>query len=357
MRFVIYAACLCIMAGPAAAQDFSANIKNSIEGYIRPAADGFAHAADELAPAIDAVCRETTAETKVAFASRYGEVVTAFAKISFLRYGPLLEDDRLNRLAFMPDPRGIAQRQIRKILAKKDDTATDASTLKDKSVAVQGLTALQLIAFDKDGEVALGDPGKMREFICGYANAIAINVAQVADEVAAAWDDPDGYSSELLMPGEKNDHVRTSKDAIEVIFNALVTGLVIAKDQDVLPALGKGPDSAKAHRVPFSRSGNGLAYLGAELKGIKDALRAADFEPLLSEDFAWIPDSIYFEFGNAQTLLAGITPPIRQSLEDGENYDRFKVLTLIINSLRDTMAGELAGALSLSGGFNALDGD
>ncbi|WP_346906362.1 imelysin family protein [uncultured Roseibium sp.] len=357
MRYLIYAACVCLMAGPAAAQDFSVNIKKSIEGYIRPAADGFARAADDLAPAIDAVCRETTAETKAAFAQHYGDVVTTFAKISFLRYGPLLEDDRLNRLAFMPDPRGIAQRQIRKILADTDSTAIDASTLKDKSVAVQGLTALQLIAFDEDGQVVLGDPGEMRDFICGYTRAIAVNAAQVADEVAAAWDDPDGYSSELLMPGEKNDHVRTSKDAIEVIFNALVTGLIIVKDQDVLPALGKGPESAKAHRVPFSRSGNGLVYLASELKGIEDALRAAEFEPLLSEDFAWIPDSIYFEFANAQTLLADITPPIRQSLQDGGNYDRLKVLTLTINSLRDTMAGELAGALSLSGGFNALDGD
>ncbi len=357
MRFLIYAACLCIMAGPATAQDFSANIKNSIEDYIRPAAEGFAGTTDELAPVIDTVCRDATAETRAAFASQYAEAVAAFARISFLRYGPLLEEDRLNRLAFMPDPRGIAQRQIRKILAQKDVTATDAVALKDKSVAVQGLTALQLIAFDKDGRVVLGEPGKLREFICGYAKAIAVNVAQVAGEVAAAWEDPDGYSSDLLMPGTRNDHVRTSKDAIEVIFNALVTGLIIAKDQDVLPALGKGPDSAKANRVPFSRSGNGLAYLGAELKGIEEALRAADFEPLLSEDYAWIPDSIYFEFGNAQTLLAGIAPPIRQSLEDGDNYQRLKVLTLTVNSLRDTMAGELAGALSLSGGFNALDGD
>lgn len=357
MRFLIFAACIWTIAGPAGAQDFSADIKNSIDGYIRPAADGFVRAADDLPPAIDAVCAETAAETKAVFAKRYGDAVTAFAKISFLRYGPLLEDDRLNRLAFMPDPRGIAQRQIRKILATKDETATDAAALKDKSVAVQGLTALQLIAFDKDGQVALGDPGKTRDFICGYAKAIAVNVAQVADDVAAAWDDPDGYSSVLLSPGSKNDHVRTSKDAMEVIFNALVTGLVIAKDQDVLPALGKGPDSAKPNRVPFSRSGNGIAYVGAELKGIEDALRVAGFEPVLDEEYAWIPDSIYFEFGNAQNLLAGIAPPIRQSIEDGDTYNRLKVLTLTINSLRDTMAGELAGALSLSGGFNALDGD
>ena len=357
MRFLIFAACIWALAGPAGAQDFSANIKNSIDHYIRPAAEGFAHAADGLAPAIDGVCKETTAETKEAFAQRYGEVVTAFAKVSFLRYGPLLADDRLSRLAFMPDPRGIAQRQIRKILATKDATATDAAALKDKSVAVQGLTALQLIAYDKDGQVALGGVGKMRDFTCGYAKAIAVNVAQVADEVAAAWDDPAGYSSVLLSPSPKDDHVRTSKDAIEVIFNALVTGLIIAKDQDVLPALGKAPDRAKANRIPFSRSGNGLAYVAAELKGIEDALRAAEFEPLLSEEFAWIPGSIFYEFGNAQNLLAGMAPPIRVTIEDGDSYNRLKVLSLTINSLRDTMAGELAGALSFSGGFNALDGD
>jgi len=357
MRFLIFAVCFWAVAGPAGAQDYSANVRTTIEAFIRPAVAGFARAAEGLAPAVEAVCGETTAETKAEFARIYGETVTAFGRVSFLRFGPLLADDRLNRLAFMPDPRGIAQRQIRKILAARDGTVADAATLKDKSVAVQGLTALQLIAFDTDSRVVLGDPGEMRDFTCGYAKAIAVNVAQVAGEVAAAWDVPDGYSSQLLAPDPQDDHVRSSKDAVELLFNTLVTGLIIAKDQDVLPALGKGPDGARPNRIPFSRSGNGVAYLAAELKGIEDALRAGGFAPLLDEEFAWIPDSVFYEFGNAQSLLAGISPPVRQSIGDGDTYDRLKVLTLTIDSLRDTMAGELAGALAFSGGFNALDGD
>lgn len=357
MRILIFAAALWAFAGPASAQDFSVYVEKSIQSYIRPAVGTFAEVTADLPATVDAVCESATEEAKADFVKHYADVIVAFGKISFLRYGPLIEDDRLSRLAFAPDPRGVAQRQIRKLYAKADRSVTDAATLKDKSVAVQGLTALELVAFDQDGAVILGDPGETHDFTCAYAKAIAVNVANVAGALAEAWNDPAGYSSVLLSPGQQDNQIRTSKEAMETVFNALATGLIIVKDQDLLPVLGQSLKKAKPHRMPFSRSGNGLAYVAAELKGIEEAVTSAEFGPLLEEQYAWIPDSLAYEFGNAQNLLAGIDPPIRKTLKTGDTYDRLKVLLITINSLRDTIALELAGALTLSGGFNALDGD
>ncbi len=357
MRILALVTLCCTLAGPAWPADFSANVDGVIRTYIRPAAERMAVASAKLPDAVSVVCSEPSDATRSAFAEAYGETVVSFARVGFLRFGPLVEEDRLSRLAFLPDARGTAQRQIRKVFAARDQKVTDAATLTGKSVALQGLTALQLIAFNRDGAVVLGEAGETREFTCQYAQAIAVNVAGISDAVSKAWNDPNGYSSVLLSPSPDHNQIRSSQDAMETIFNALVTGLIVTKDQDILPALGKGPGKPKPHRVPFSRSGNGLVYVAAELDGIDAALKALEYDGLLAEEFAWLPSSLAFEFQNAQKILGGIEPPVRTSLRDNEAYGRFKVLLLTINSLRDTIALELAGALSLAGGFNALDGD
>ncbi|MEP0235665.1 imelysin family protein [Roseibium sp.] len=360
-NFLIAAAVLstaCLETGTALAADtYTANVRQVIDGYIRPATSAFARQASALPPTIDALCTTATAQTKEDFADGYRDVVTAFGGVSFLRFGPTIDDHRLDSLAFMPDARGIAQRQIRRTFAKKDPSITDPDQLSGKSVALQGLTALQLIAFNKDGDVVLGDPGEDRDYICSYASAIAQNVDRIATEIETGWLDEDGYSARLLNPGPDNGQIRTSKEAIETIFNALVTGLIIVKDQELLPTLGSEIKKAKAHRLPFSRSGDGRAYLIAELQGIETALRAAHFEQNLDEEFLWIPDSIHFEFANGIANLESLDAPIRQSLKNEKTYQKLTLLVITMNSLRDTIALELAGALGLSGGFNALDGD
>ncbi|MEJ8474872.1 imelysin family protein [Roseibium algae] len=340
-----------------AIDDDTPHVQQSIDGYIRPAFAKFAEEAALLAPATNAVCQDTTQESKAEFSDRYRALVEAFGGVSFLRFGPLIDDHRLESLAFMPDPRGITQRQIRKMLAEQDASATNPAQLAEKSVALQGLTALQLIAFDKSGNVILGDPSDKRDYICGYAEAITLNVSRITSKISVEWQDPDGYSSRLLSPSPETGQIRSSKEAIETIFNALVTGLIVVKDQELLPAIGTEISKSKANRLPFTRSADGRAYLISELEGIHATLVAANFSPSLGKEFGWLLNSLDFEFNNGITSLKAINQPLRQSIKDDEIYNRLNLLVITVNSLRDTMALELAGALSLTGGFNALDGD
>jgi len=356
MRRLILALCAALTVVPASATEFNAQIDGMIAGYIRPATAGFAKTAARLPGAVEAVCAQSGQASQERFTRAFSQTVEAFSKIHFLRFGPLVDNDRLSRLAFLPDPRGIAQRQLRKIRAAQDDDVLSVETLAQKSVAVQGLTALELIAFDKNAGVILGKEDADKAFACGYALAIAANVAAIAESLAADWATAEGYSAVLTSAGPDNERFRTSKEALESVFNSLVTGLIIARDQDLLPALGSSREKARPRRFPFSRSANSVVFLSGELKGIEEALGSLGLKALTPTDFVWIFDTLAFEFGNARSLLDTLRPPLRQTFNE-DDYDRVNVLAITVKSIRDTVALELAGALDLAGGFNALDGD
>lgn len=332
-------------------------VRASLEGYIRPAMGRFATDAARLPDAVQGACAAGDDSAREEFRAVYGATLASFARISFLRFGPLAEGNRLERLAFMPDARGVAQRQVRKILADRDLTAATAEQLAGKSVAVQGLTALQLVAFDDAGAVMLGGQGEDAGFACAYSLAIATNVSAIAGELTRDWADPAGFSGELLAPGPERPRLKSDKEAAELIFNALVTGFVIVRDQDLLPALGSGPDAAKPGRLPFARSGFTLAYLSAGIGGLAEALEAGGYERGLDSEGVWIPASLEFEFGNALKMLARLREPMHVALTDAEQHGRLAYVALVLKGLRDTVALNLAGSLNLSGGFNALDGD
>ncbi|NBN65965.1 imelysin family protein [Pannonibacter tanglangensis] len=333
-------------------------VRSSLEGYIRPAMGRFASDAARLPDAVQGACAAGDDSAREEFRAVYGATLASFARIGFLRFGPLAEANRLERLAFLPDARGVAQRQVRRILADRDPTAATAEQLAGKSVAVQGLTALQLVAFDEEGRVTLGGTGDPdAAFSCAYALAIAGNVASLAGDLARDWADPAGFSGELLAPGPDRPLLKSDKEAAELIFNAIVTGFVIVRDQDLLPALGSGPDSAKPGRLPFARSGFTLAYLSAEISGLAEALKAGSYERGLDSEGTWIPASLEFEFGNALKALARLREPMRVTLAEPETHAGLSYVALVLKGLRDTVALNLAGSLNLSGGFNALDGD
>ncbi|WP_422378734.1 imelysin family protein [Roseibium sp.] len=356
MRSLLLALAITLPALPAGAADLNTPLQAVISSYIGPATQNFATAAAKLPGAVEAVCADNSNTNQQALTAAFSETVDRFARIHFLRFGPLLEDDRLNRLSFLPDPRGIAQRQIRKVYAAKDESVLDVQSLREKSVALQSLTAFELIAFDKSANLVLGTEEKNRDFTCRYALAIAQNAAAISVAVAADWADPDGYRKLLLTGGADNPRFRSSKEAFETVYNAFTTALTIVKDQDLLPALGTSTEKAKPRRFPYSRSGNAVTYLTAELDGVRDAIFSMPLKDMMSADDQWTLDTLGFEFKNADGYLAKLQPPLRTTFGENGSYNMASALVINVGSIQDLLQG-IAGALDLSGGFNALDGD
>ncbi|WP_068311061.1 imelysin family protein [Polycladidibacter hongkongensis] len=328
-----------------------------IEQYILPKSAAFQNDINKLAAAAKAHCTAPDAKSTAAYNGAFRNAVRGLAHVDILRFGPLTQNSLAQRLAFLPDKRGATQRQLNKVLAKQDPSVTSADSLAHKSVALQGLVALEKLSYDTKGALRLGTSDAAGAFSCQFAIAITQRLQQSADELLRGWQDLQGYRAVLEAPSAANSEIKTHHEATEKIYNALVTALIFDKDQIVLAVLGKSAKKAAPHKAPFARSGNAIAYLQASLEGTEQALTAGEFTASLSGTEIWVKDSLAFEFANAQRTLSKIPQPLRDSGRSAEVRKQLTYLDIVIGSLRSTLAEDLAGYLGLAGGFNSLDGD
>ena len=336
--------------------DYARFTISTVETYIRPAAKELVSTFAKLEQETGKLCTAPTAANKATFNSAFTGAVVSLASLDFFRFGPLAYNNISHRLAFLPDSRGVVRRQVNKIIAAKDASVTNPASLSIKSAALQGLTALERIAYAPNGTLTLGQD-ENAVFLCDFAESITINLAGTALEVEANWADPNGFSKTLLTPSMNGSIVQTHKEAAELIYNALKTGLELDKDQYLMVVLGRTAKKARPAKAPFARSGNAIAYLSASLSGIEKAIQAGGYMQVLDSHQKWVANTLNFEFANAQKVLASLPHPLRKSGKQPEVRNRLQYLNLILGGLRDVLSADLAGYLELSGGFNALDGD
>ena len=91
-------------------------IVGAIDGYIRPAFSHFAEETGTLRTNVGQLCRARSAERLDTARNQFRTAVLAFSRIEFIRLGPLGEGDRLERLLYWPDRKGIALRQVQAAL-------------------------------------------------------------------------------------------------------------------------------------------------------------------------------------------------------------------------------------------------
>ena len=352
---------LATLAFPAAGQadveeDHHRFVVNAVDGYIRPEFKRFSAALHQLDDEIGAFCEAPNSEGYERAAQAYSEALAGFARIGFLRFGPLVENHRLERLLFWPDRKSIGRRQAEQAVRERDASVLELKSLQEKSVAMQGLLALEPVLFDDGREILLAK-GEEGVFRCDYARTIGLNLTEISEAIAAEWDAQDGYASLLLQPGPDNVAFRSQQEAASQVLGGMTTGLQIVRDQWIGPVLGSGPKKAKPRMALFRRSGNSLVMMRAAVRGLSDYLAALDIEPLLQEEFTWMNASLQFELSNALKVLGELDEPLTKTLRKKEAYDKLAYVDIVLNSVRDSASEELAVALKIQVGFNALDGD
>jgi predicted lipoprotein len=327
--------------------------QSAIEGYIRPEFHRFAEEADALSADVGALCAAPSAEALASAQEQFKSAVIAFSRIEFVRIGPLTIADRMERLLFWPDRKGIALRQVQGALAEKDETAADPTTLKDKSVAMQGLVALEYLLFGTGADALAGGD----DYRCRYAMASSTLIAGLAETLDEEWADPKGQSDHMLSPQPTYDDFRTTTEVLEKLAGTLIHGTETIRDQRITPILGVAEGGPKPRSALFWRSGMTVPALEANFAGLHDYFLAARFTEAAGSTNAWIAKGAIFEFENAELAVKDIPDPIEIAVTDEVELRALRYLVIITGSL-DTLLGEnLAAALGLSVGFSQLDGD
>ena len=340
-------------AAPAAADRpvrDTAIVQRAIEDYIRPATDRFARETEALHRAVAGFCRAHDTASRVALDDAFRTAVGGWSGVQFLRFGPLVDDHRMERIAFWPDPKGVGRRQLRRVLADRDASVTDPGQLAGKSVALQGLTALEYLLYGDGGEAP-------DDFRCAYAAAASEALAGVVAAVAEDWAAPDGIARRLMRPDGDDPLYRTPAEALAELHRALTTGLQVVQDQKLKPVLGGDMKGAKPFVAPFRRSGLTVDVLAADAFALMAFVDLGGFTRALPEDRGWLANSIAFEFENAVKAAESVTLPIDEAVYDEAARGRLDYLSVVLGNLRTMTQQDLAAALGLKVGFNALDGD
>ncbi len=346
------AAWLALPVTGAAAQGAHGAIKSTIGGYVRPAYTEFHASAADLADAVATLCAAPSSRGLDDTRAAFGRTVEAWSRIELLRVGPVTEENRLERILFWPDRKGTGLKQVQAALATEDPTASDPASLAGKSVAMQGLGALEFVLFGTGSETLASADG----YRCAYAAAIARNASGIAGGVAEAWAKPDGYAGHWSHPGEANPYFRDETEALNELLAVFVDGLELVRDQR-LGFLGEASADDKPKQALFWRSDLTAASLAADVAGLSRLFEASGLGDALPADKAWIADSIRFEFANAARAAEGVRGPIEEVLRDPARRDALAYLRIVSKSLSELFGTRLAAELGLTAGFSSLDGD
>jgi hypothetical protein len=358
MRLLL-AAGFFLVAAPAFAApaiDTREMIAGAVEGYVRPGFHQLATDSAALETGLGVLCATPSASALEAVREEFRQAVLAFSRIEFLRMGPLNVADRAERLLFWPDNKGIALRQVQQALAQQDPTAATPDTLRKKSVAMQGLGALEYVLFGTGGETLATADGAYR---CSYGHAIATLVAGLTATIDGEWQDngPDGQVQHMLDPQPDAQDFRTSLEVVEKLSGSLITGNEAIRDQRLTPILSPSDGRLKPKSALFWRSGMTTKALEANFSGLKALFDAGKYAEGLGVANAWITRGVRYEYDLAIAAAASFDAPLEKLTADPALVEKLKAMVTVTGTL-DTMLGtNLAQALGLSVGFSQLDGD
>jgi uncharacterized protein len=336
--------------------DHAAIARAALNDVIRPGYTALAEEAAALRDQVAALCQAPSADSLEAARKAFAAAVAAWSKVEILRFGPIVADRRYERLFFWPDPKGLGDRQIRDALAKRDESVTKPEALSGKSVALQGLPALEFLLYG-DGAEALAAPSEEGAFRCAFAHAAATNSAGIAKSVAEDWREGSSYEKSFLTPGPDASPYRAPKEVTLELFKSFTAGIELVRDQKLGKPLGASPEEARPKLAAFWRSGLSLANAAGNLEGVRALFAKGGLAQVVADDSPGVEKSVLFDLDHAIEVLSGIGRPMAELVRDTDLRGKIEALRISLKSAGKTAADAIARGAGLAFGFNAMDGD
>jgi predicted lipoprotein len=322
--------------------------------HIRPAYAKLDREAAKLRTSIDALCSAPSPAALSAAQDAFRTMAVAWSHVEHIRFGPVAEQHRYERFVFWPDPTRTGARQIAATLAAADAGVTDPETLAGKSVALQGLTALEVLLFSSE-DGGIGGASAASAFRCRFAAAIGVNVAEMAHAVDQGWASDDGFAATFTVPGPGNPVYRTPKEVILELYKAFTTEIEFVKDNKLARALGEAPEAARAQRLQFWRSGMALATMSGNIEAITELFKIA-FAPIVAAQYRGLDGAVIRSLTGIQHQLASTPGPLAETIGQPQVWKQMKNAVAQLNGSPSVAVTGIARAAGFMG-LNALDGD
>lgn len=355
MKLLLIAATLLgVSFSPAQAEADHAGIaKASLIQVIRPDYAAFANAAGTLQGKVGALCQQPSAATLKDAKDAFANTVAAWSTVEIIRFGPITQDHRFERLFYWPDPKGLGLKQIQDALAKQAVTVTEPDELAGKSVALQGLPALEYLLYGDDGTL----PKEDRDFRCSFGLAVATNVDRIARSVVEGWREGSAYEKAFLGPAPDDAYYHAPKEVTLDLFKTFTTGIELVRDQKLGKPLGASAAEAKPKLAAFWRSGLSFDNAAGNLEGVKALFAQGGFAQVVAQESAGVENSILFDLDHAITVLRGIDQPMAEAVTNEDTRGKLEALRVALKGAEQTAGDMISKGAGLAFGFNAMDGD
>jgi uncharacterized protein len=354
IRAALAGIALLVSASTAWAVDLDEVMADLADGFIRPAYDDFAGKAGSMETAMSALCAAPSVAAAEAARSAFSQAAASWANAEMLRAGPVLENNRLERILFYPDRKGTGLKQVQAALEAKDASLADAGALAKRSVAMQGFGALDFVLDGTGAETLAAVDGGFR---CRYGLAIAQNIHVISVELQSAWVNDGAVDKAWKSQGADNPFAHNDREALNLVLGTIIHGLEMARDVRIGGFLDveNGKDRPKA--ALYWRSQNTVRAAAENLLSLQAIFEKSGLDRALPDDQAYIADSIRFDFKVTIDALQALEMPVETLLADEKARKKLVFVHNTLGDLTHRFDQDFAIASGLAGGFSFGDGD
>lgn len=326
---------------------------HAVDDVIRPGYRAFEASAGKLAEATAAFCKAPSDDSRKAVDDAFRQAVADWGRIEMVRIGPVLDDNRFERILFYPDRKSTGLKQVQALLQKADEADTKAAAMGEKSVAIQGFGALEFALYGTGSEDLAKTPESFR---CRYAAAVASHIETTAGQLTAAWDAPDGVQQHWKHPGPQNPVFRTGREAMTALLGILVHGTEAVRDQRIETFYRKG-GTPRPKSAVFWRSGNTWVSIDANLEGLQTLFDRSGIAEFVDPGRTSLSGNVDFALKALRGVAQTVDPDIEKAVSTPAEEKKIGFLLTNTRDLILALNGDFGGAIGLGAGFSFADGD
>jgi uncharacterized protein len=326
----------------------------AIEDFVQPGYARMHQAATDLSSTVESLCETPSAEALEQARATFADTVMAWSRVEIVRFGPVTGENRYERILYYPDRRGVGLRQIQGLINSVEPYPQTLAQLQSKSVALQGLPALEYGLYGTGSETLATTDGADR---CSYAALVAANIEAIAGELDAAWADPEGISRLWMKPGSDNPVLRDNREALVELLGVVVHGIEMVRDIRLRAFFGETPLEDRPDAAIYRRAGETMNSIAANLEGISSLFENSGMTLVLPQENREIGYRISAELDEAIVLARSLQQTPRELLADPASRAQLEDLRGRLARIKTLANKNYGNAVGLTAGFSFADGD
>ncbi len=303
--------------------------------------------AKALKSAVASYCHSQQQDALAAAQNQWRNLMQQWMQVVVLQFGPLMEEDRRLRIQAWPMRPGLMEKQVRRLLKHADSVTL--GTIKEASVVVQGLPALEYLLFEKSSPISQ---------VCPVTLAIADHLIEQTGILQKAW------TGDFLAEFTESADPAGIENNVDEFLNGLVTALQQIsrrKLKDPLQ-LNLNNKEGKLKELESFYSRNSLTNIRSNVAALDLYLNGGDGYGLDDYQQAVDPEGVTAHLINdqlreIQTSLNGFTQPLESAIGNQKQRRELRKLHQQLVELQFQLESQLFKQLGITRDFNSEDGD